>query len=109
LKCSNGKDFNKGSASWQGKIFVCIHLKLLAFGARFEKDFGLRKFVSLILDLIEGTIFRVPISIHRRIWTTHDRILPRIICAIIYFIHRKENSVNPITDFLQKKCVWPNV
>lgn len=80
---------------------ACIHIKLLAFVARLEKDFG-EKFVALLSDLIRGTIFTVPISITQRIWTAQEKILPRILCAIMYFIQGLYFSV-PITDLILKK------
>lgn len=75
--------------------------------ARLEKDFG-KNFVALLSDLIHETFLPVPISIPRRIWTAQEKILPRILCAIMYFIQGLYFSV-PITDFIRRKCVWPNV
>lgn len=80
---------------------ACVHIKLLAFVARLEKDFG-KNFVALLSDLIHETFLPVPISIPRRIWTAQEKILPRILCAIMYFIQGLYFSV-PITDFILKK------
>lgn len=63
---------------------ACIHIKLLAFVARLEKDFG-EKFVALLSDLIRGTIFPVPISITQNLDCPREDSSENSLCNNVFY------------------------